>query len=120
MKIEVLYFRGCPSIQPLERMISELLREEALDATVEFKEVRTAKEAKERRFPGSPTIRFDGVDFEERKWREEDYGLQCRVYNNDGILMSWPSKKDLRAAIHRAGDEEFLRTISDRRSGGCC
>ncbi len=120
MKIDVLYFRGCPSIQPLKRMISDLLWEEAVDATVDFKEVRTAREAKERRFPGSPTIRVDGVDFEQRTWTEADYGLQCRVYNNDGILMSWPSKEALRAAIHRAGDEEFFRIISDRGSGGCC
>ncbi len=41
VKIEGLYFRGCPSLQPLRRMISEILWEEALDADLEFGKVRT-------------------------------------------------------------------------------
>lgn len=120
MKIEVLYFRNCPSPEPLRGMISEVLLEEGLEATVEFREVHTEMEAKELRFPGSPTILINGMDFEDKERTEADYGLKCRVYDNNGILMSWPSKDDLRQALLLASDEELYKELSGNRIGRCC
>ena len=38
------------------------LREKGVDAEVELVAINTAEEARELRFPGSPTIRVDGED----------------------------------------------------------
>ena len=61
-------------------------------------EIKTETDAQRWKFPGSPTIRFDGVDpFEQG---EAHYGLECRVYLTPDGLRGWPTKDMLREAVN--------------------
>ena len=57
-----------------------MLREEGLDAdAIESVEVESDEQAERERFPGSPTIRIDGVDVVP-PGDGDPVGLTCRVY----------------------------------------
>ena len=56
-----------------------VLEEKGVDAEVELVGINTAEEARELRFPGSPTIRVDGEDLFPVPERAE-YALGCRIY----------------------------------------
>lgn len=79
MKVEILYFDGCPTYVAAEKAVREALADEGTEAGVELVAVNTAEEAQELRFPGSPTIRVDGRDLFPTPERE-DWRLGCRVY----------------------------------------
>jgi hypothetical protein len=59
MRVEVLYFDGCPTYLETERTLREVLTEEGIEAEVELVAVNTDEEARRLWFPGSPTIRVD-------------------------------------------------------------
>lgn len=101
MKIELLYFDGCPSDQQALQNLKEVIAEDRLDATVELVKVSSPEEADARRFLGSPTIHSDGVDLEGPEAVGSGIGFGCRVYAHDGHLFGWPSKEHMRAALAR-------------------
>lgn len=106
--LELLWWEGCPST---DRALAELraaLAELGLDHTeVAMREIRTAGEAAQGRFAGSPTILIDGLDFAAPKGAaeagEETVGLSCRVYRRrDGRISPTPDPDDLRDALRKA------------------
>lgn len=99
MKIELLYFEGCPSYKQALQNLKEVLAEEGIDATVELVEIRSPEEAEARRFLGSPTIQIDGVDLEGPEAVGSGVGFGCRVYVHNGRTAGWPSKEQIRAAL---------------------
>ena len=100
MKIELLYIDGCPSYHVAEDLLREVLAEAKLSGRIETIEIKTDTDAQRWKFPGSPTIRFDGVDpFEQG---EAQYGLECRVYPTPAGLRGWPTKDMLREAVNNA------------------
>ncbi|MBI3473013.1 MAG: hypothetical protein HY013_16780 [Candidatus Solibacter usitatus] len=64
MKIEILYFDGCPNHQPAVERVKEVLKEEGLAAEVVEVNVGDDASARSLGFQGSPTIRIDGLDVE--------------------------------------------------------
>ncbi len=88
MKMEILYFDGCPTYLKAEDTLRRILEEEGVDAEVELVSVNTAEEAQELRFPGSPTIRVDGEDLFPVPERA-GYALGCRMYANSEGLNAW-------------------------------
>lgn len=66
MKIQVLVSPGCGHGQRTMELIADVLRDHAWDAELETITVSTMEDAHRQRFPGSPTIRVDGVDIEPR------------------------------------------------------
>jgi hypothetical protein len=98
MKIELLYFDGCPSYRPAEDSLREVLVEANVLDPIKMIEVKTETEAQHWKFPGSPTIRFDGVD--PFAHGETDYGLECRVYLTPDGMRGCPTKDMLRAALN--------------------
>jgi hypothetical protein len=62
MKVEILYFEGCPTYLQAEETLRGVLAEEGIEARAELVALNTEEEAQELRFPGSPTIRVDGED----------------------------------------------------------
>ena len=98
MKIELLYLDGCPSWRVAESLLREVLAEAKMSNRIEMIEIRTETDAQHCNFPGSSTIRFDGVDpFEQG---EVMYGLECRVYRTPDGLRGWPTKEMLREAVN--------------------
>jgi hypothetical protein len=102
MRIELLYWAGCPS-HP--RALSELRRalaDAGLDPdTIAVREILSEGEAATEQFVGSPTIRIDGVDVQPPA--DEPSGLTCRVYRRrDGRMSPTPDPADLRDALRAA------------------
>ncbi|MFN2470220.1 MAG: thioredoxin family protein [Gaiellaceae bacterium] len=99
MKVELLYWRGCPSYPEAQRLVEEVLGASARNAEVELREVRTDEEAAELRFPGSPTIRVDGRDVDPHG-AESPPALTCRIYLlPDGRVSPIPARDQLEAAL---------------------
>jgi hypothetical protein len=99
MRVELLFWAGCPSYPQALSDLREALRERGLDPDcVIVREVETEADAATERFVGSPTIRLDGADVQPPGG--EPVGLTCRVYRRrDGRISPTPDPADLRAAL---------------------
>jgi hypothetical protein len=102
VRIELLFWDGCPSHPQALAELREAMVDVALDpSTVVVREVKTPPEAARERFVGSPTIRIDGVDVQPPE--EEPVGLTCRVYHRrDGRISPTPDPADVRDALRAA------------------
>ena len=107
MKVELLWWEGCPSTPKALKDLKQALDAEGLDSeAIELVEVETDEQAEREGFPGSPTIRIDGEDAIPAA-EAEPVGLTCRVYRlRDGRPSPTPDPADLRDAVRRvhAGD----------------
>ncbi|MGH3994568.1 MAG: DF family (seleno)protein [Pseudonocardiaceae bacterium] len=102
MKVELLWWEGCPSHPQALAELRDVLRDEAVDTEVELVEVETDERAQAERFPGSPTIRIDGEDIVP-PGEGEPFSLTCRVYRLlDGGVSPTPDPEDVRRAVRRA------------------
>ncbi|QIN83996.1 thioredoxin family protein [Rubrobacter tropicus] len=103
-RIELLYFDGCPSLGPAGEALRQALAEEGIEAAVDLVAVNTGEEARRLRFPGSPTIRFNGEDAFPAGGAPgpEEWGLRCRVYATPGGLEGSPTTPMLREALRLA------------------
>ena len=98
MKVEVLYFKGCPSYEAAVSVLAEVLAETGIDAEVKLVSVETDADAQKLRFVGSPTIRVDGRDL----FPTPDLGtwaLGCRMYMTSEGLKRWPTPQMLKEAL---------------------
>ncbi len=93
--IEVLYFEGCPNLEPTLELARRVAKELGVDAAVRAIEVRDQQEAERLQFLGSPSVRVHGVDIEPGADARTEYALSCRVYENSGV----PPKQLLVAAL---------------------
>ena len=99
MRVELLWWEGCPSHPAALKELQAALTESGLDPNVELHEVTSDEQAARERFPGSPTIRIDGEDVLPHA-AGEPFGLTCRVYRlRDGRTSPTPDPEDLREAI---------------------
>lgn len=99
MRVEVLYWYGCPSYPRALADLRHVMAEIGLDpAEIDMREITNDAEAKLNRFVGSPTIRINGVDMAPST--AEVYGLTCRVYRRrDGRISPTPDPADIRDAL---------------------
>jgi hypothetical protein len=102
VRVELLWWRGCPST---ERAI-EIAREQMALAGVDpealvVREIVDEQAAEREGFPGSPTIRVDGRDVQPPD--DQPGGLTCRVYRlRDGRVSALPDPADVAAALAAA------------------
>lgn len=89
MKIELLYFDGCPSWENGWKNLETSLQQEGLTASVELVKVTDEGSATRLKFLGSPSFRIDGHDL----WHEEreNYSLSCRVYPTAEGVKGFPT-----------------------------
>ena len=93
MKIEFLYFDGCPSyIKSLENL-QEVISEENLIAELALIKIDGPEQAEENKFFGSPSIRINGKDLE---GRDGEASFNCRIYTINGQMTGIPSKGFIR------------------------
>jgi hypothetical protein len=100
-RIELLWWQGCPSTPRTLADLRAALEQAGLDpAAIEVREISDHDQAQREGFPGSPTIRIDGVD----PFPADDaVGLSCRIYRlSDGRPSPTPDPDQLRAALARA------------------
>ena len=102
MRIELLYFDGCPSYREVLPRLRQLIAKAGLEAEVELRRIETAEEAGRERFLGSPSIRVDGVDVDPGAAGRADFGVECRLYRSGGPVTRTPPDAWIEAALRRA------------------
>jgi hypothetical protein len=83
VKVEVLYFKGCPNHEPAVEQVRNALRIEGLPMLVNEVEITDPAMAREFGFLGSPSIRIDGIDVEPAAREIKAFGFGCRTYSDD-------------------------------------
>jgi hypothetical protein len=105
VRVELLYWPGCPSHPKALADLRAAMRELALGDEILVREVSTDRDARRERFVGSPTIRIDGHDIQPTG--DEPYALTCRVYRRrDGRFSPTPDPADVRQALLAARARE--------------
>ena len=97
MKIELLYFEGCPSWQNGIENLKDALKAEELEAEIRLVRVEDSATAARLKFLGSPSFHLNGIDL----WPEERklYNLSCRVYNTPQGVKGVPTVEMLREKL---------------------
>ena len=102
MRVELLYFDGCPHYQRLLPRLTGLIEEIAPEAEVILRRIETAGQAERERFLGSPSVRVDGVDVDPGAADRNEYGLECRLYRTGEETSPLPPDAWIRDALERA------------------
>lgn len=102
MRIDLLYFKGCPTYREAEALVEKVVGSEGIPAEVNPVEVKTEEEAIRLGFLGSPTIRIDGVDIDPGARSSTSFGLKCRVYRDGRRFVGVPPQELLVEAIREA------------------
>jgi hypothetical protein len=98
--IEFLYWPDCPSHPEALARLREVMAEVGLETPVTLIMVLTEEDAERLRFPGSPTIRVDGVDVDPSGAEQMGTALTCRIYRlEDGRISPLPSKAMIRSSL---------------------
>src|SRR6266852_754931 len=105
MKVEILYFAGCPNHPPAVGRVREALLREGVSAEMGEVELQDADTARVVGFLGSPTIRIDGRDVEPAARSAQAFGLTCRTYVYDGYRTGVPPIEWIRAAVREANGQ---------------
>jgi hypothetical protein len=97
MKIDLLYFDGCPSWQQALENLKAALAAEGVDSDIRLVQVKDNDEADRLRFLGSPSFHVNGTDL----WQEEreSYALSCRVYSTPMGMRGTPTVEMLRQKL---------------------
>ena len=105
MRVELLYMDSDPNYMTARQRLVEVLTEDAFETTIQMVAVNSEADAELLAFPGSPTIRIDGVDIDPE--RAASVGLGLRRYPSDSepdgpALDPVPGKALIRRAVERA------------------
>lgn len=100
MRIDLLYFDGCPAWEAALSNLKAALAAEGLEAEIQFIKLEDNEDATRLRFLGSPSFQVNGVDL----WHEERkrYNLSCRVYATPQGLKGAPTIEMLRKKLHES------------------
>jgi alkylmercury lyase len=102
MKVEVLFFDGCPNHEALLPHLRELLNAGgAEDTQIGLVRVDDADAAEAKRFLGSPTVRIDGEDVEPGADERTDFGLKCRLFATPDGVRGMPADEWVLRALKR-------------------
>lgn len=99
MKIEVLYFEGCPNHAPAIDVVRDTLNTFGRQDEIHQIEVRTQAEAEAMGFVGSPSIRINGSDIEPWARTAKNFGVSCRTYIDGLHHAGVPSRELVRRAV---------------------
>jgi hypothetical protein len=112
MKVELLYFDGCPSYERLLPRLRELVARADARTEIELRRVESVEDAERERFLGSPTVRVEGLDVDPGASGREDFGLKCRLYRSDGHTSPLPPEEWILEALAGSGQSANATTRS--------
>ena len=101
MVIEVLYIAGCCNHPPALERVRQALRLADTDQAITEIFVSDEETARALQFPGSPTVRINGVDVE--SGIGAFIGIGCRLYADGSGL---PSEHAIMRAVQVARNQE--------------
>src|SRR5579862_5876413 len=102
MKIELLYFTGCPHYEAFAPRLDALLAAHGSHVRVRHIEVNNVEQAQRLRFLGSPTVRVDGIDVDPSAVGRTDFGMQCRLYRAPTGMQGMPPDDLIIEALERS------------------
>jgi hypothetical protein len=106
LNIRFLYSEDCPSHGEALQRLRRGIEIEGISAHIEVIEVKTAEEAEQFEFIGSPTIIVNGHDIDPQP--RPQYALTCRGYRlEDGRISPLPSEAMIRRALREAKKEQI-------------
>jgi len=88
--VELLWFSDCPNHPIARRLLADAIERLAPGTTIEEVDASDPDVAASHRFPGSPTIRVDGIDIEPGFRDPGDYTPRCRLYWTTAGLRGVP------------------------------
>lgn len=99
MKVQLLFFPGCPNADGARAALRRCLADTGLPAAIEEIDVTAASTPAHLRDWGSPTILIEGVDV---GGQVAPTGASCRLYGVDAKSRGVPSESLIRTALERA------------------
>lgn len=102
MKVQLLWFQDCPNHEAATALLRGVLDELGVSTTVELVEVPDLEAGKRWQFPGSPTIRIDGVDVEPGWESDGEFTPRCRLYATADGLRGVPERAWIVDAVRGA------------------
>jgi hypothetical protein len=112
--VELLWFAECPNHPVARRLLRRVVSELAPGSTISEIDASDPGVARRVRFPGSPTIRVDGLDVQPDFRDPGDYTPRCRVYWHDGVLRGVPPRDWIEAALRRYDPDPADRSVGVR------
>lgn len=91
MRVEFLYFEGCPNHETALANLKEVLSEIGMTDEIEIINIDKLNDVSIHRFLGSPSIRIDNKDLEITEDNSTEYSMRCRRYKNGDIMEGFPS-----------------------------
>lgn len=102
MRVELLWFQGCPNHLDAEAMLREVMAEEGVEVPIARIDVEDEATGIEVCFPGSPTIRIDGRDVEPGWEPCAECTPRCRLYLTGEGLRGLPERQWITTALRAA------------------
>ena len=102
MNIELLWFEDCPNHETTEELLAGVLDQYGVNAVINRVEVPDEETGKHFTFPGSPTVRINGVDVEPGWEPCDDCTPRCRLYLTSEGLRGVPERIWIEDAVREA------------------
>ena len=102
MHIEFLWFDGCRNYQHARNLLRVSLKARDLKVRVHNVIVTDPEIGAEVLFPGSPTIRIDGIDVDPGHQDATEFTLRSRLYPTSEGLRGLPGTVWIEAVLDRA------------------
>lgn len=93
MKVEFLYFEGCPNHETALTNLKDALEEAGVSEEIGIIKIEELEDVTEHRFLGSPSIRINGEDIEIAEDESTEYSMRCRRYRNGDTIEGFPAKE---------------------------
>ena len=90
-RIELLYFKECPSWKKALSNLEEIIQELDINNEIIMINVETNEDAIKYEFTGSPTIKVNGKDIFPTE--QNNYALGCRIYKTPKGYKGSPTKE---------------------------
>ena len=117
MRVEVLYFEGCPNHAPTIETVRSELVSRGLPKEIEEVEIHSQVEAETLRFLGSPSVRINGSDIELEARNLKSFGMSCRTYLEGTVRRGSPSSDLIGRALDEQTTQAGGQTTKSSRSG---
>ena len=105
MKIELIWFDGCPNHKAADKLLSQTLSELDISDPIQRIEVPDLATGEQTKFAGSPSIRIDDIDIDPTYEDTGDYTPRCRVYFTSDGFKGVPEKAWIVDSLGRASQE---------------
>lgn len=105
-RVELLWFSDCPNHAAARRMVLDSMARHGISGQLIDIDATDPAVAAAARFPGSPTIRVDGVDIDPSYVDPGDYTPRCRLYRTGTGLRGVPDTAWIESAMAAASRHE--------------